>query len=59
MAGQKLDETAKGVFAIAATPFDDDGGLDLASTGRISYCFDWLVLVGSPAIHISMWESTT
>ncbi len=35
MAGQKLDETAKGVFAIAATPFDDDGGLDLASTERM------------------------
>jgi len=26
-----LDETAKGVFAIAATPFTDDGALDFDS----------------------------
>ena len=26
-----LDETAKGVFTIAATPFLPDGGLDLPS----------------------------
>lgn len=35
MADQILDETAKGVFAIAATPFTDDGGLDPASTDRM------------------------
>ncbi len=35
MAAQRLDETAKGVFAIAATPFTIDGGLDLASTGSL------------------------
>ena len=29
--GALLDEAAKGVFVIAATPFRDDGALDLAS----------------------------
>lgn len=32
---QRLDETAKGVYAIAATPFADDGALDLDSTRRM------------------------
>lgn len=31
----KLDETAKGVFVISATPFADDGSLDLESTDRL------------------------
>lgn len=31
----RLDETAKGVYAIAATPFGDDGALDLDSTRRM------------------------
>ena len=35
MATKKLDETATGVFAIAATPFTDDGALDDASTDRM------------------------
>ncbi len=35
MAGQKLDESAKGVYAISATPFTDDGALDLAATDRM------------------------
>ena len=35
MAGQLLDETAKGVYAISATPFTDDGALDLAGTDRM------------------------
>ena len=30
-----LDETAKGVFTIAATPFLPDGTLDLASLDRL------------------------
>jgi 4-hydroxy-tetrahydrodipicolinate synthase len=30
-----LDETAAGVFVIAATPFGDDGALDLASVDRM------------------------
>ncbi|CAN0540859.1 unnamed protein product, partial [Laminaria digitata] len=30
-----LDESAKGVFAIAATPFAEDGSLDLESTDRM------------------------
>ncbi|NBP72237.1 MAG: dihydrodipicolinate synthase family protein [Alphaproteobacteria bacterium] len=30
-----LDETAKGVFAISATPFAEDGSLDLDSTDRL------------------------
>lgn len=32
---QMLDETAKGVYAIAATPFTEDGALDLDSTDRM------------------------
>ncbi len=35
MATGRLDETAQGVFAIAATPFTDDGALDDASTDRM------------------------
>jgi len=31
----RLDETAKGVFIIAATPFADDGALDLESADRL------------------------
>ena len=31
----KLDETAKGVFAISATPFAEDGSLDLESTDKL------------------------
>jgi 4-hydroxy-tetrahydrodipicolinate synthase len=30
-----LDETARGVYIISATPFADDGALDLASTDRL------------------------
>lgn len=30
-----LDETAKGVFAISATPFAEDGSVDLESTDRL------------------------
>jgi 4-hydroxy-tetrahydrodipicolinate synthase len=36
MAAGRLDETAKGVFAIVATPFTDDGALDDASTDRMA-----------------------
>ena len=32
---QTLDETAKGVYAIAATPFTENGALDLDSTDRM------------------------
>ena len=35
MADGKLDESAKGVFAIAATPFGDGGALDFDSTERM------------------------
>lgn len=35
MAQQRIDETAKGVFAIAATPFTDDGAIDFDSTDRM------------------------
>jgi 4-hydroxy-tetrahydrodipicolinate synthase len=31
----KLDESARGVFVISATPFDAHGGLDLTSTDRL------------------------
>jgi 4-hydroxy-tetrahydrodipicolinate synthase len=32
---EALNEQARGVYVIAATPFEDDGGLDLASTDRM------------------------
>jgi 4-hydroxy-tetrahydrodipicolinate synthase len=32
---QLLDESAKGVFVITVTPFDDSGALDLQSTDRV------------------------
>lgn len=35
MATDKLDETAEGVYIISATPFRDDGGLDLDSADRL------------------------
>jgi len=35
MANQMLDESARGVFAISATPFTDDGAVDRASTDRM------------------------
>jgi 4-hydroxy-tetrahydrodipicolinate synthase len=35
MAGHLLDESAKGVFIIAATPFGEDGALDLSSLERL------------------------
>lgn len=36
MTGPGLSETARGVFAISATPFTEDGALDLASTERLT-----------------------
>src|SRR5262245_24942104 len=35
MKSHLLDESALGVFVIAATPFDDDGALDLDSLARL------------------------
>jgi 4-hydroxy-tetrahydrodipicolinate synthase len=35
MADQKLDETARGVYAITPTPFTDDGAVDFDSTDRM------------------------
>lgn len=35
MANGKLDETAKGVYVISATPFTDDGAVDETSTDRM------------------------
>lgn len=35
MTDHRLDETAAGVFVIAATPFDDRGALDLEGTDRL------------------------
>ena len=35
MATHRLDETAAGVYIISATPFTDDGALDLASATRL------------------------
>ena len=36
MAAGKLNEQAKGVFIIAATPFTDEGALDLASVDSLT-----------------------
>ena len=36
MTAQKLNETAKGVYIIAATPFTDDGALDLQSVDTLT-----------------------
>jgi 4-hydroxy-tetrahydrodipicolinate synthase len=36
---QRLTEAARGVYIIAATPFTDDGALDLDSTDRmVDFC---------------------
>ena len=35
MKNHLLDESARGVFVIAATPFADDGSLDLDSLARL------------------------
>lgn len=35
MAGQLLDESAKGVYIISATPFTDSGDIDFESTDRL------------------------
>ena len=35
MADQKLDETARGVYAITPTPFTDDGAVDLDGIDRM------------------------
>jgi 4-hydroxy-tetrahydrodipicolinate synthase len=44
-----LDESAKGVYIIAATPFRDDGALDLESTDRMT---DYYLQVGCAGITI-------
>ena len=36
MASHRLDESAAGVYIISATPFDDDGRLDLDSASRLA-----------------------
>jgi len=36
MSAAKLSETAKGVYIIAATPFTDDGALDLQSVDTLT-----------------------
>src|SRR3954467_14512903 len=41
---EKLNEHVRGVYIIAATPFEDDGALDLASTDRmVDFYLDRLV----------------
>jgi hypothetical protein len=53
----KLDESAKGVYVIAATPFADDGALDLTSTERM---IDFYLSCGVQGMTIlgMMGEST-
>jgi 4-hydroxy-tetrahydrodipicolinate synthase len=36
MSPNKLDESARGVYIISATPFNEDGSLDLESTDRLA-----------------------
>ena len=36
MTAKKISETTKGVYIIAATPFTDDGALDLESTDSLT-----------------------
>ena len=36
MTPEKISETSKGVYIIAATPFTDEGELDLESTDRLT-----------------------
>lgn len=45
----RLDHTARGVYAIAVTPFTDDGRIDEASTGRM---VDWYEQVGVDGLTI-------
>lgn len=45
----KLDHTAKGVFAIAATPFRDDGALDLGSIDSLT---DFYLNCGSTGLTV-------
>ena len=44
-----LDESAKGVYIIAATPFADNGALDLESTDRMT---DYYMRVGCDGMTI-------
>jgi 4-hydroxy-tetrahydrodipicolinate synthase len=66
MAMALLDETATGVYVIAATPFGDDGALDLASADRMVDFYlergaDGLTLLGimGEAPKLSAEESRT
>lgn len=45
----RLDETARGVFVISVTPFDDRGGLDLSGTDRL---VDFYLAAGVDGITI-------
>lgn len=45
----QLDHTARGVYAIAVTPFTDDGRIDEASTDRM---IDWYEQVGVDGLTI-------
>jgi 4-hydroxy-tetrahydrodipicolinate synthase len=45
----RLDHTARGVYAIAVTPFTDDGRIDEASTDRM---VDWYEQVGVDGLTI-------
>jgi 4-hydroxy-tetrahydrodipicolinate synthase len=65
MTSPKFDENAKGVYAISATPFLDDGSLDLASTEKLisfylSAKVDGIVVLGmmGEASKLSEQESS-
>jgi 4-hydroxy-tetrahydrodipicolinate synthase len=61
----RLDETARGVYVIAVTPFAEDGSLDVSSVGRMVDFYeeagvDGLTLLGQmgEAAKLSADEST-
>ncbi len=49
MSAGKLNEQAKGVFIIAATPFTDEGALDLSSVDTLT---DFYLGCGVTRIHL-------
>ena len=61
MSVQKLSESAKGVYIIAATPFTDDGALDLQSVDTLTdfylrcgvHGFTLLGMISAPAWRYS------
>jgi len=56
MANQKLNEQAKGIYPIAATPFTDNGALDLESSDSL---VDYYLEAGAHGISFLIIEADT